>query len=417
MYDFDTEYWDDYGYVNPAYKAWKQREGRPSYVRPNDETDTLGSMVVVLHDMEAPVISGTGVIQATDNWRYGNFIRIFQNELPTVGPQAIAGATYSGVTIPTWDEWSAMTTEEQNAWKNANFSPSTPTGTDKYGVPIGVFYVVKVWLGALVRGIDSETSGYKKWSHGEYQSDSDYPFYVVWRDITSNNYAISPTYDPSTGEYSTHEFRLMDFPSFVDEETGVFKAIVIQTQYVEKVQFWTGYNSSGGMKYGSSQYGNTYEPCDLVQYKIRKGAWWFREGMNHGYPINREMSVLDYEAFNPPYPPFFWTVNPNENNGYVNIRSVTDEETKMISEPVPPFFWTVNPNENHGYVGICHIPNKMMGAFANSTLQAVEVTPNLSAIGEYAFEESHISEITISDECSYYDTSFPEGCDVNTFDE
>lgn len=54
-----------------------------------------------------------------------------------------------------------------------------------------------------------------------------------------------------------------------------------------------------------------------------------------------------------------------------------------------------------------------LGAFANAThLTAVEIPESVKSIGRYSFANTALKTVTLAEDCTYYETSFPENCVV-----
>lgn len=57
-----------------------------------------------------------------------------------------------------------------------------------------------------------------------------------------------------------------------------------------------------------------------------------------------------------------------------------------------------------------------LGAFANAvSLTQISIPRSCKKIGRFAFTNTQLSSVTIASDCTYYDTSFPEGCVVNFY--
>lgn len=388
MYDFETEYWDVSSFIAPAFDAFEQRSGSPRYVRNNYQVETLGSEVWVLAMPEHSDINyGTGVYPATDDEKYMLRIMLYNDELRTDKPTAIAGETYGiyGCTIPTYQEWSAMTTDEQNAFKGEYFE--VPQGsTTKLGVSIGEYYVIYAWLGAIVRGKPSETEGYAEWSGGTYETDANYPYYVFWRALTSTNARMTLNYNFETDTPSYFDIYV-DEPNLYNlEDEGVLKAIVIQAQQRKYTNYWTGYSSSGNMTYSQSANGEEWEASDAVKYKIRRCDWRMDGETNNGYPYRMDMTDFSFD---------------------------------LVTEPIPSFFWRMNDNVNQGYPYLVEKDLPVLGAFGdNKNLRTVVVPRSVSYIGDYGFANTKLNAVTISSNCDYNeDTSFPRRCVINYYND
>lgn len=76
--------------------------------------------------------------------------------------------------------------------------------------------------------------------------------------------------------------------------------------------------------------------------------------------------------------------------------------------PYPYSVWRETDNE---------VSNELMpdvrgvGAFANATqLRKISIPRSVKKIGEYAFRNTQLSSVVISQDCEYYPTSFPDNC-------
>ena len=392
MYDFDNEYWDVWNAgVNASYNNWLQKSGSPTYVRmtvPEDsdsDKNRRASMVIVLHDGVYP-ITGSGVSHAYKSqadeqhpfdrsWVFPLKLQLFNEGYRTDANNivAIVGETYgiNFCTIPSYEDWSAMTTEEKDAFKATYFEPATPESTTKIGVSIGEYYDVYAWVGAIVRG-------------GDYPSDQNYPYYKIWGDLTTTNGRVSLDYNAETQTPTYRDFEIIFAEPFSEEDEGVFKAIVIVTQMQYRMRYWTGYSNSGNMTYTSSTQGESPTRCDSVCYNIRCCDWKIDATTNNGYPYRMDMTDFSFD---------------------------------LVVDPIPSFFWRMNNNVNQGYPYLVEKDLPVLGAFGdNKNLRTVVVPRSVSYIGDYAFANTKLSAVTISEDCEYNEnTSFPPRCVINHY--
>lgn len=86
---------------------------------------------------------------------------------------------------------------------------------------------------------------------------------------------------------------------------------------------------------------------------------------------------------------------------------------KYISEPYPPFIWYEDSDE----LTRSNLPSPiLMGAFLNcKNLTTVEIPSSVKKIGECAFYNTKIKEVTIASDCEYSDNSFPPDCVINFY--
>lgn len=117
--------------------------------------------------------------------------------------------------------------------------------------------------------------------------------------------------------------------------------------------------------------------------------------------------------FTIPYPASFWRLDSDD------ILTLNGEDWAPFPEPMnyltPPYpatMWYLD--ENNKLMNILlggPLPN---GAFANNpNLTEVVLPSTLSSIGRESFAWTGLSSVTIpNNQCTYYSTSFPEGCVV-----
>lgn len=384
MYDFEREYWNYHGTVDASYPRWDQKSGNPNYLKPTNLT-SKGCMVIIIQDTDNPAITGSGVYQALKasadkdtnpfaySWNYPFLIRLYNKTLRTDGANilATAGETYGtrDCTIPTYEEWSAMTTEEQNTFKDTYFEAAG--SSNRVGVSIDEYWDVYASIAAIVLG-------------GDYPTDSSYPYYKIWGDLTTSSGTIKLDYDASTDTPTYREFLIANASLFKKESDGVFKAVVIQTYQNYLMKYWTGYNSSGNMTYTTNSKGVSQQTSQAAEYDIKVSDWYSIADANEDYPFPTNAYGYNFDFSVPPTPPFYWSLSPYNNNGYPTTG-------KNLRPPV-------------------------LGGFADSpNLHTVDTTRNLKEIGETAFKNTSLSSIKIARDCQYSETSFPEGCLVTFY--
>lgn len=83
--------------------------------------------------------------------------------------------------------------------------------------------------------------------------------------------------------------------------------------------------------------------------------------------------------------------------------------------PYPYSVWRETDNEVSNEL----IPDvRGVGAFANATqLRKISIPRSVKKIGEYAFRNTQLSSVVISQDCEYYPTSFPDNCTVRFYPE
>ena len=101
--------------------------------------------------------------------------------------------------------------------------------------------------------------------------------------------------------------------------------------------------------------------------------------------------------------------------------------TDFMSLPAEPFhgdspftMWRINENVNGGMpflplmIGLPALARD--GAFKDAAeLRKVTVPQSCAIIGTYAFDGTQLRKVKISADCTYEETSFPEGCEIEFY--
>lgn len=102
-----------------------------------------------------------------------------------------------------------------------------------------------------------------------------------------------------------------------------------------------------------------------------------------------------------------------ENGFPTNTEFIEPPETAM-EKPYPDAMWRIEPGINGGFPF-----NKLMpleepaGAFMNArNLEYAYIPRSCKKIGEWAFTNTKLRRVRISEDCEYYPTSFPQGCEI-----
>lgn len=94
--------------------------------------------------------------------------------------------------------------------------------------------------------------------------------------------------------------------------------------------------------------------------------------------------------------------------------------TDFVNAPSEPFhgdspvmMWRIM----NGSLLISNMINKpLFGAFANAMqLKRISIPKSVKYIGTEAFRNTQLTSVTIASDCTYFPTSFPDGCVVNYY--
>ena len=107
------------------------------------------------------------------------------------------------------------------------------------------------------------------------------------------------------------------------------------------------------------------------------------------------------------------------------MKSKNDLDSKgftISTDPTATTDWHIDPNRNNGFPYIpvmLDIPELAPnGAFENATyLKKIVIPKSCKSIGAKAFAGTLLTSVTIASDCTYSETSFPDGCVVNTYSD
>ena len=102
-------------------------------------------------------------------------------------------------------------------------------------------------------------------------------------------------------------------------------------------------------------------------------------------------------------------------NGRLTHDDLPAPAEPMFIEPYPPGFWYTAD----GALTHAQLPEVFQfGAFLNCTkLKKAVIPESVKSIGEYAFSNTALTSVKIAGDCFYYDTSFPDGCEISYYSD
>lgn len=152
-------------------------------------------------------------------------------------------------------------------------------------------------------------------------------------------------------------------------------------------------------------YGSPYK-FDITSYS---GIKYFRVVLKYSDNsafLPSEIATANAEIEYPPP----WIV---EDNRLTNIDLPEPLTGNYIQAPYPPFWWYVE-NSRLKTPGLPAPTHK--GAFYGcSQLATAHIPKSVKRIGEYAFAGTALTKVKIASDCTYYPTSFPDGCEIEFY--
>lgn len=190
-------------------------------------------------------------------------------------------------------------------------------------------------------------------------------------DVTDCTLEMSYSYEErwipgAPGEFPTNVNFPSNIPSIImqnpDVPTAVYKS--------------TDINKNEGFLYH-----DLMKIVKISTTEFSDALWRCEDGINDGFPFHIMMKVNKMNPDNLPYALFRCAHGINEDLPYHKLMKLT-----------------------------------MEGSFADATnLEEVKVPQSVKSIGPYAFYNTNITEVTISRDCVYFDTSFPPGCVIKFY--
>jgi hypothetical protein len=109
-----------------------------------------------------------------------------------------------------------------------------------------------------------------------------------------------------------------------------------------------------------------------------------------------------------------WYIDDNGELTHTNFIEIPNRPFRL---PLPISLWNVDESINDGYPSNGFLPEiPTVGAFGNATaLQRSSIPMSVGYIGSEAFKKTSITDVTISQNCTYYNTTFPEDCTINFY--
>lgn len=114
-------------------------------------------------------------------------------------------------------------------------------------------------------------------------------------------------------------------------------------------------------------------------------------------------STPNSTKFIEPYPPF-WILK----DGILTLTETPEPDSNKFVKPYPPSLPYISNGE------LCYgIEPMNIGAFNKCCFCGEVVIPkSVKLIGSHAFANSGIKSVVISQDCTYFDTSFPKDCEI-----
>lgn len=99
---------------------------------------------------------------------------------------------------------------------------------------------------------------------------------------------------------------------------------------------------------------------------------------------------------------------------YLNSTAISPPQSCVLYNGFP---WTIDSERNDGLPFPVFAPEPLaLGAFANATnLVEVSIPRSVKKIGRESFKHTQLTSVTIASDCTYYPTSFPQGCTINFY--
>ena len=137
--------------------------------------------------------------------------------------------------------------------------------------------------------------------------------------------------------------------------------------------------------------------------------WQQDDSINSGYPYPVGVSAPAGFIYDNIYE--VWHFTEGVNNNYPYVEQVVSFNPEGIYTS-----WEMG-NPTLSYYPYTHLPT-MLGAFNYClSLETASIPETVKFIGDYAFWNTSLTEVTIAIDCCYYAHSFPVGCNIRYYGE
>lgn len=134
-----------------------------------------------------------------------------------------------------------------------------------------------------------------------------------------------------------------------------------------------------------------------------------------GQLTNTEFIDMPIKSMSKPYPSALWRIE----NGKLTTGLLPTTIEKAMSKPYPAALWRIDSMANDGFPYNALQPDisvKSPGAFCHAEkLVKVSIPESVKKIGKEAFRYTALKKVRIAADCEYYDTSFPENCEISYY--
>lgn len=118
--------------------------------------------------------------------------------------------------------------------------------------------------------------------------------------------------------------------------------------------------------------------------------------------------ILSWEE---PYPTGLWYIDNNE------LKNSGIPDRLYATQPYPFSLWYLDTEMNHLFNSAIPKSIPMSSFYGSENLTMIYIPRSVEEIGKIAFQKTGLVEVTISRNCVYEDTSFPENCQIKFYEE
>ena len=158
-------------------------------------------------------------------------------------------------------------------------------------------------------------------------------------------------------------------------------------------------------------YIGSFDSTPLVldyNYEDRNKSDWY---MTDSDLITADM-IPESLGWEQPYPVGVWYMNE-----YLELKAGGIPDRLRWEKPYPYSVWYYAYDMDHVFdSAIPELLEITYGAFTGcANLEKIKFARSLLSIGKYSCTETALTSVTIPANCTYYETTFPPGCEVHTF--